>query len=703
MMRVSRGSAKLSALFVGGFLALAGCGPETIDGSTDSRVAALSGSGPALIATATLDRPSDFAGVTEALENGLPQNVLGGVGSGLAYAGGTTFLAVPDRGPNATPIPNGSLNDNTTSFISRVESLDLALTPAASGSLPFTLTPALEATTLLFSATPLTYGNTVGLPSAVPVENTADHFYFSGRSDNFGPGLSTNPDFARLDPECIRVSRDGNTMFIADEYGPYVYQFDRATGRRVRSYQLPEHFAISHLSPVGAVEIATNIVGRVTNKGVEGLAITPDGSMLVALVQSPLLQDGGDGGRANRIVTIDVATGATHEYVYDNQIGTKAFNSSEIIAFNDHQFLIDTRDGKGLGDGSVAVIKQLWAVDIAGAQDVSTLSGAAVLLTKAVPKVRFLDIVAVLNANGIVSTQIPAKIEGLAFGPDVLVGGVTTHTLFVGNDNDFIPDVAGPNRWFVFGFTDADLAALNFNLSYVPQQITERGPDLALAKTAAAGTAVTGSNVAYTLTVQNSGLVPASSVVVADLLPAGLQLVSCSSAGSCGTSATGPTITFPSLAGAASASAAITAKVGCDIADGTVIVNQASASFALSDPTPADNAASATITAVNPAPVVSGVSVDQPVLWPPNHKMKTVAVSYLATDNCGGTVCTLAVTSNEGSASDAQVIDAHTVALRADRDGNGPGRTYTIAISCKDSGGAVSVQNATVVVPHDQQ
>ena len=311
------------------------------------------------------------------------------------------------------------------------------------------------------------------------------------------------------------MSRDGNSVFVADEYGPYVYQFDRATGRRTHVYQLPDHFAISNLSAVGATEIAANTSGRVTNKGMEGLAITPDGSMLVALVQSPLLQDGGDGGRANRIVTIDVASGATHEYVYDNQIGTKAYNSSEIIALNDHQFLIDTRDGKGLGDGSTAVIKQLWAVDIAGAQDVSALSGADHAAGGwRSPRSCSWTSCAVLNANGIASTQIPAKIEGLAFGPDVTVNGTVTHTLYVGNDNDFVPDVAGPNRWFVFGFTDADLAALG--LSYMPQELIERGPDLALTKAAASATAITGSTVDYTLTVQNTGLVPASSVSVSD-------------------------------------------------------------------------------------------------------------------------------------------------------------------------------------------
>ena len=35
------------------------------------------------------------------LENGVAGNLLGGVGSGFAYAGGNTFLALPDRGPNA--------------------------------------------------------------------------------------------------------------------------------------------------------------------------------------------------------------------------------------------------------------------------------------------------------------------------------------------------------------------------------------------------------------------------------------------------------------------------------------------------------------------------------------------------------------------------------------------------------------------------
>src|SRR5262249_3089662 len=89
---------------------------------------------PALIATATLDRATDFAGLTDTLENGLSQSILGGIGSGLTWAGGTTFLAVPDRGPNATPYTNGAAIDNTSSFIARFETVDLSLTPSAPAS-----------------------------------------------------------------------------------------------------------------------------------------------------------------------------------------------------------------------------------------------------------------------------------------------------------------------------------------------------------------------------------------------------------------------------------------------------------------------------------------------------------------------------------------------------------------------------------------
>ncbi len=426
------------------------------------------------------------------LENGVAGNLLGGLGSGLAYAGGHLFLAVPDRGPNAVPFDSAA--DDTASYINRVQTFFMDLERSETGrgdpdgsaggaggsgprgvdrggpgaTLPFALRPVLLDTTLLHSARPLHYGDgtTVGLGSGVPALNAARHtHYFTGRSDGFDPAtLSTDPDDARLDPESIRVSGDGRRMFVSDEYGPHVYEFDRWTGERVRSFALPTEFAVPMQSPQGDVEISGNTVGRVANKGMEGLAISPDGRTLIGAMQSPLIQDGGTDGQFTRIVTIELRTGRTRQYAYPlTNIGTvkkpKFPTISEILAINDHEFLVDERDGKGLGDDSEAAFKQVFHIDLAGAQDVTGRTGAASLAPAAVAKTLFLDVVATLTAHGIAAQDIPAKLEGMAFGPDEVVGGMRQHTLWIANDNDFLATVVdthhpagidNPNQFFVF-------------------------------------------------------------------------------------------------------------------------------------------------------------------------------------------------------------------------------------------------------------
>ena len=216
-----------------------------------------------LLAIGDFKNVVDRSGLTGTLENGLKANIFGGIGSALAYAGGSTFLFAPDRGPNATPW-NANLDD-TTSYISRFHTVDLMLKASSTGALPFSLTPILQGTTLLSSPTALTYA-----PGAAPAQNSAGKYYFSGRSDNFGPGNSLNPANARFDPEGLRVSNDGNSVFVSDEYGPYVRQFDRRTGSLMRTYDLPGNLAAPNLSSKGDTEISGNTVGRVANKGMEG-------------------------------------------------------------------------------------------------------------------------------------------------------------------------------------------------------------------------------------------------------------------------------------------------------------------------------------------------------------------------------------------------------------------------------------------------
>jgi hypothetical protein len=428
---------------------------------------------PSLIAIGSLSGSvSDLSGLNYNLENGASAALLGGMGSGLAWAGGNTFLALPDRGPNAIAY-NASVDD-TTSYIARFQTVQLDLTHSVSGSLPYTLTPTLQATTLLYSTTPLNYGSTAGLPSGIPALNTAGKYYFTGRSDAFGTGNSGNANNARLDPEGIRASNDGKSVYISDEYGPYVYQFNRATGARTNTFTLPSMFDIATQSSQKAVEF-TNTSGRVTNKGMEGLAISPDGNTLIGFMQSPLLQDGGDGQRYNRIITINTTTGATQQFAYDNFIAGKAYNSSEILALNSTQFLVLERDGKGLGDGSNAAMKQMRLVDIGGATDVSNISGAANLAGAARTTSMFLDLVGAMTGAGFTAAQIPSKLEGAAFGQDIVENGVTYHTMYIANDNDFVNTTVGnvtnDNKFFVFKFTDADLQAVKAGATFQAQNI----------------------------------------------------------------------------------------------------------------------------------------------------------------------------------------------------------------------------------------
>src|SRR5262249_4561778 len=158
-----------------------------------------------------------------------PANLLGGLGSGLTHVSGNTFLALPDRGPNA--VSYNAAIDDTVSYINRFHTITMGLnsSPNTAG-LPFTPVPQLQDTTLLWSRANLVYGTGAGLgaPSGVPPLNDHVRHFFTGRSDNFDPAQNSgNPADARFDTESIRVSNDRRSVFISDEYGPYIYQFDR--------------------------------------------------------------------------------------------------------------------------------------------------------------------------------------------------------------------------------------------------------------------------------------------------------------------------------------------------------------------------------------------------------------------------------------------------------------------------------------------
>ena len=350
---------------------------------------------------------TDKSGLTGTLEDGTPHNRLGSCGSAIAYTGkGNRYVLLADRGPK----------DGTTSYQCRFHLFDITVD---SGKAALKLS--LVDTKILKDESGRPF---IGLSSAI---------------DAAKPALSL-----RLDPEGVRLGRSG-TLFVSDEYGPFVYEFSRE-GRRLRSLPVPARFQLDRPDADPKKELALNKKGRVPNKGMEGLAINPEGTKLYAAMQSPLIQDGGRKGKNCRILEIDIKSGNTRELLYPLESSNTAL--SEILAINDHEFLVIERTGE-----SKKPVTKIVKIDIAKASDISKLDRlpAEGIPKGVVPVAKSLFIDMRDQRWGLAGPLFPVKIEGLAFGPD-LPGG--RHLLLVTSDND-VGDA--PTHFFGFAIDSDDL------------------------------------------------------------------------------------------------------------------------------------------------------------------------------------------------------------------------------------------------------
>jgi hypothetical protein len=112
----------------------------------------------------------------------------------------------------------------------------------------------------------------------------------------------------------------------------------------------------------------------------------------------------------------------------------------------------------------------------------------------------------------------------------------------------------------------------------------------------------------------------------------------------------------------------------------------------------------------NTPPQITGLSVSQQVLAPPNHKMVDVTVNYSIIDNCVSTPnFSISISSNEpvngtgdgDTDPDWVIVDDHHIKLRAERAANGSGRIYTIMVTANDGCNAPVSASAQVRVTHN--
>jgi hypothetical protein len=110
-------------------------------------------------------------------------------------------------------------------------------------------------------------------------------------------------------------------------------------------------------------------------------------------------------------------------------------------------------------------------------------------------------------------------------------------------------------------------------------------------------------------------------------------------------------------------------------------------------------------------PEIRSVVATPSVLWPPNHEMRTVHIEVGAVDACGsGATCRVAgiasseaadATGDGSTGVDTLIVGDGSIMLRAEREGSGPGRTYTVSVECQDGSGNASHSSVNVTAPHD--
>jgi len=299
----------------------------------------------------------------------------GGYGSSMTAdpTNPTRFYALTDRGPNAKY--TGSLGKGkifpTPDYTPRIGLFEVS----SSGGISLIKDILLKRP----DGTPIT-----GLPNSSALGGTGETPYDASHNpivvDASKPyDASTNPiklDDYGLDGEGLAVMND-NTFWVSDEYGPHMVHFN------AEGIEIDRINAFANDTRT-SIKLPAEFSKRRANRGMEGIAITPDQSTLVGIMQSTMYNPSSAVKALNivRIVTVNLATKEIGQYLYRQD---KAQNSnSEITALSATEFLVIERDGsflyggpKGAANASPAAQKKVYRIDLSTGTNLETVSLAS--------------------------------------------------------------------------------------------------------------------------------------------------------------------------------------------------------------------------------------------------------------------------------------------------------------------------------------
>ncbi|PTU31765.1 esterase-like activity of phytase family protein [Stenotrophobium rhamnosiphilum] len=379
------------------------------------------------------------------LATAYPKGLPFAFGSGIRYKGSNAdgsmdFWYTGDRGPNGD---SPDAPDNTSGSASTLKS-KVFLVPSFNPAFgvvrvkdgvatPLSKIALHDESNVLLTGLPIAAGSPA--PKAdVPLTDKLDQLPFVA-SGTYG-----------LDPEGIDTDSNGN-LWMSDEYGPFMFKVNPANGQ-----------VLQRLYPGSGLPAV--LANRQLNRGLEGIAVTPNGK-IYGLMQSVLdLPTSGtkpkDTGSLLRIVEIDPVNNTTkmfayfHDYDDDtpaNSIYSKSNDAKmgDLIALDNTRFLVIEQGAFKNDSGNVHNV--VYLIDISGATDLYAgntdllVSGklpeytksrkaltCATATTPIVPirKLKLFD----LKQPSPSFNWLAEKAEGLAVLPD-------GKTIVISNDNDF--------------------------------------------------------------------------------------------------------------------------------------------------------------------------------------------------------------------------------------------------------------------------
>jgi hypothetical protein len=385
----------------------------TAAGSQPQRVSA-----PTIVADARLTDAPD-------LGDGLK---LGGF-SGLFATdkGGTTFLTLTDRGPNGEIEVQGrkqmafALPTFTPRLVKlRIDSDQLRVVE----TIPLRLADG-------YTDSVTRSRDVTGLPS-----------YDSGETPYNANGAGRLPfDPNGVDTEGVAIDPRDGSYWLVEEYGPSILHV--GVDGTVLARIVPRGSGVA--APAQNVRdlLPGALLKREPNRGFEGVAVSPDGTRVFAIMQGPLSnpnKKAGSASRMVRLIVLDTNNGGEPKlvgtYVYQleaaGDVGAREQNDirvGDIAALSATRVLVGERDNQE--DGAH---KKIYLVDLSAASDVTNRDdvGGKTLEQASESELRRAGIEVARKSLVVDVARLgyrPEKLEGLAI--------VDPYTIAVINDDDF--------------------------------------------------------------------------------------------------------------------------------------------------------------------------------------------------------------------------------------------------------------------------